>query len=730
MELWEGSHHDLAMQVAEAGTVLGDFDGPARTLSGVSSTFFRREEEYWVRTEGPNGVPGEYRVAYTFGVSPLQQYLVEYGSGRYQALTIAWDSRLREEGGQRWFDLHTGAPVPPGDPLHWTGSDKTWNFMCAECHSTGVRKGYSLEEDRYGTTWAEIDVSCEACHGPASEHLRWAEATRRRERTAEDRAFALRLGAAGEKRWVMDMETGTVRPQPTPVDRAQLRSCEYCHSRRTPLAERFAYDGGSLLDTHQPALLEEGLYFTDGQIDGEVYVWGSFVQSAMYRAGVGCDDCHEPHSLELTASGNALCTRCHQGARFDTPDHHFHEPGSAGQAPANRESAGAECVSCHMPARTYMVVDPRRDHGFRVPRPDLSAELGVPNPCTGCHQAMSPTAAAEILAARFGRPNTTHFGRVIAAARSDPVAAQDALASLAADPSAPGIARATALSLLPPSANPSVLAALRRQLSHADPLVRLGALQGLEGFGPAVKAELAVPLLDDPILAVRLQAARDLAPVPTQIIPSGSRMAVERGFEEYRAAQAVNRDRAEAHANLGWLAAQRGDAVTAEREYRTALRLQPSFTPAYVNLSDLYRVTGRDPEGEQLLREGVALAPEAADLRHALGLLMVRMDRIPEGLAWLEQAANLGGDRPRYAYVYAVALHTTGDTGGALAVLEQTVERHPSYRDARFALATISRDAGLLERALGYARDLLELRPGDQEARWLIAELEGEARRR
>ena len=177
-ERWRGSHHDLAMQPAKADTVRGGFTGTTFVKDGVTSTFLRRGGRYLVRTDGPDGRLAEYPVAYTFGVEPLQQYLLPLSGGRLQALSIVWDTRPAAAGGQRWFHLHPKERIDHRDVLHWTGPAQNWNHMCAECHSTNVRKGYRAAEDRFDTTWTDVDVSCEACHGPGSRHVAWAEARR------------------------------------------------------------------------------------------------------------------------------------------------------------------------------------------------------------------------------------------------------------------------------------------------------------------------------------------------------------------------------------------------------------------------------------------------------------------------------------------------------------------------------------------------------------------------
>ncbi len=372
---WQGSHHDLAMQVPSEGTVLGDFSGVTFEYYGRSSSFFRRDGAFFVNTEGSDGELHDYQIAYTFGASPLQQYLIQFPGGKLQALGIAWDARSRSEGGQRWYHLYPDEDVTPEHPLHWTGPEQRWNYQCAECHSTNLQKNYDPELDRYSSTWSDLDVSCEACHGPGSAHVEWA-GSNSGETNLEARAVGLVVDLADRDGgvWVLRPGERIAARAPARTARVELNVCAQCHSRRQLIDEKNP-TGGSPLNTLRPALLDEGLYHSDGQIQNEVYVYGSFLQSAMYTAGVTCSDCHDPHRARLRASGNALCSTCHLAEAYEAPAHHHHEQGSA----------GAECVSCHMPEQTYMGVDLRRDHSMRVPRPDLTVTLGTPNACSQCH---------------------------------------------------------------------------------------------------------------------------------------------------------------------------------------------------------------------------------------------------------------------------------------------------------------------------------------------------------
>ncbi len=707
------------MQEATEETMLADFDDVTFDYAGTTSTFFRRDGGFFARTDGRDGELHEYRIAYTFGVEPLQQYLVSFPDGRYQALPVVWDDRPAGDGGQRWVHLYPDEAIDHRDPLHWTGVYQNWNQMCAECHSTNLVKGYDAEADSYDTTWSEIDVSCEACHGPGSAHARWAAQIEAGE-VAGDPADGLVVKLKDESGgvWEINADTGIAERSAPLSSTAQVESCGRCHARRSPITSDYEYDR-PLLDTHRLALLDQDLYHADGHLLEEVYVYGSFVQSKMHGAGVVCTDCHDPHGLDIPVA-DAACARCHLGAKFAAASHHFHPP----------ESTGASCVECHMSSRTYMVVDGRRDHGFRVPRPDLSLELGTPNACNDCHDDRDVEWAAGAFADWYGdvASRRPHFATALAAGRRGAPEARRLLADLAADPEMPGIARGTALSLARQFPQLADVETLRYGLADPDPIVRLGALHGIEGLDPPRWArpqwfELLAPSLTDPVRAVRIAAGRLLAEVPRERVPSELLPALSLALAEYEDAQQANADRPDGQLNLGLVYAGQGRLDDAERAYRRALALDPWFSPAFVNLADLFRATGRDAEAEALLREAIELLPEDSGVRHSLGLALVRQGRHPEALDELRRAAELAPDQTRYAYVYGVALHSLGETTRALQVLEAAHLRNPQDPELLTGLATISRDAGRLEAARDFARKLLALRPEDPGAAQLAAEL-------
>lgn len=705
---WKGSQHDRAMQVASEQAMLGDFANAKFTFAGVTSTFFRRDGKYFVNTDGPDGRLADFEISHAFGVEPLQQYLIDFPDGRRQALGIAWDSRPKAAGGQRWFHLYPKEKPKPGDRLHWTAIDQNWNFQCADCHSTNLRKGYDAAANTFRTTWTDINVNCEACHGPGSAHLAWEKRPEGERAKDADKGLVARLDERRGVSWTFAAASGSAA-RSRPRDSAQeIEVCARCHSRRGQFSDDHAA-GAPFTDAFRPALLEPGLYRADGQMQDEVFNYGSFLQSRMNAHGVTCSDCHDPHSQKLRAPGNAVCSQCHLSPKFDAPEHHRHKPGTK----------GAECASCHMPTVTYMVVDPRHDHAMRIPRPDLSVKIGTPNACNDCHRDRKPAWAAEAVAKWYPerKPGFQSFAEAFAGAdRGDP-AAFGSLARLSADRAQPAIVRASAIARLVRRPGPATLSTLGAAFGDPDALVRATAVGAFSGVEPAIRVRLVEPKLDDPSRLVRMEAARVLAGTP---VPPAR---LERANAEYVASLRFNADRPEAQLTLGNFAAARGDADGALAAYRKALALDPGFPEAAVNLADLHRSRGEDPVAEGVLRDALRRDSSSAALHHALGLALVRQKRMPEALAALSRAAALAPGDAHFAYVNAVALNDTGRNGEALRALDAGLARSPSDRQLLFTAATFRAQAGDAAAALRHAKRLQALDPDNPQVLQLVRAL-------
>jgi predicted CXXCH cytochrome family protein len=717
-ELWRASQHAHAMDHATDTSVLGDFSDTSLDHFGVQSRFFRKDGKFFVETDGPDGRLADFEVKYTFGVYPLQQYLVEFADGRLQALSLAWDSRAKEAGGQRWFHLYPNEAIPHDDILHWTKLNQNWNFMCAECHSTDLHKNYEAATDRFATTWSEISVGCEACHGQGSRHVAWAKAKQSWWRLFGKSDPTKGLLAIFDDRngvtWGRDPRTASPQRSAQPAQlRKEVEACGRCHARRSQISEDWV-PGKPLSDTHIVALLSQGLYQSDGQMLDEVYNYGSFKQSKMFAAGVTCSDCHDPHSATLRLTGNQVCLQCH-GGKYAEAAHTRHQ----GVDPT------PTCVSCHMPARTYMVVDRRHDHSFRVPRPDLSAKFGTNNACNDCHTDKSPEWAASVIENWFGptRKGFQNYAPAFHAAWTDQLDEASLLATVAGDAKTPAFVRASALSQV--ASSPSNLELAKKGLSDPDPEVRLGSLDMLQNLPPSQLWPVASRLLSDPVRGIRIRTAYLLAGTPIEHLTSEDRSRLDQATQEFMTTQQLNADRPEARAMLGGFYVRRGQATEAEAEYKAALRLSPAYGPAAANLADLYRQLGRDKDAEGVLNNAIETSPQDAGLHHALGLTLVRLKRQEEAIEELHRAAELEPSNARYTYVYAIGLDSAGRRAEAMTVLKENLARHPNNPDTLLALIGFSRDRGENAAALEYAEELARINPNDRALASLIVELRG-----
>ena len=669
---WLQSDHRHAMERAATESVLGDFNNASFDYFGTQTRFFKRAGKYFVQTDNAIGGLQTFEIAYTFGHYPLQQYLIAFPDGRLQALSISWDSRPAAQGGQRWFHLYPDQKITSEDALHWTGAFQNWNSRCASCHSTNLVKNYSPQADRYDTHWQEMNVGCEACHGPGSQHLAWAKGRH----ALANKGLTTNLA----KLWEPHAGRLPIPQLPDTPLSGQLQVCAGCHSRRSELQQPTAVPG--YFDNYSISPLLEGRYFADGQMLEEVYVTGSFLQSRMHANHVSCTNCHDPHSGKLRLAGNALCLQCHQAPKYQTRAHFFHTP----------DSPGAQCVSCHMPARTYMGVDVRRDHSFRVPDPVASVQFGVPNACTQCHQDKSDQWAADVITARTGRHQPYYAQTaLLSAARRSEASVAPRLLEYAKDTSRPAILRATALLESGRFPSPQQLDAVTLALRSPDPLIRIGAVSALAEIGPQERLVRLQVLLADPVKAVRMAVAQQLAELPLTTAPEALRAALGALFAEYRQSLLFNADMPESLNNLGLFQAAQGDLAGAAKSLQQARRLAPRYLPAMLNLADLYRAQDRDDLAEPLLREALADYPDSADARQSLGLLLVRTGRTGESLPLFEQASRMAPDNPRYALVYALALVEAGRRTAGIAALRAATRRFPADAALQQALRNYDR---------------------------------------
>jgi len=587
-DAWETSHHALAWTDATSENILADFNDAEFAHAGMSATFsIDGDGTHRITVTEKDGTTRDYPVHSVAGIEPLQQYLLETEPGRLQSFDIVWDTEKK-----RWFHLYPDADLPPKDGLHWTGPYKNWNGRCAVCHATGYEKNYDPATKRFDSTEVEIGVGCEACHGPGKAHVDWAEG-----------------GAPSHPAnygFPVDLAGGT----------PQIETCAGCHSLREPHETGSVEAGTPFDEAYNLVLLNPGAYHPDGQILGEVYVYGSFLQSKMHEKGVVCTDCHDPHTTRLKAEGNAVCTQCHSPAgndrfpslplaEFDSPAHHFHEPGSP----------GAECKNCHMVEQVYMGNDWRADHSFRVPRPDLTEITGAPDACTTCHTDRDAAWAAAVLEERF--PESTHrgphFGTTFAAAQISAEAEAEALLAIAEGDGAP-IVRASALRLMPLAGDEATADRVAALLADPDPLVRAAATSPLRSLPPAERLQALHATLTDPARNVRISAARALVDAQPAVATKASEP-LAAASREWQASLAARADYPETQLQIGGIALSLRSWEAAEQAFSEAVAADPQLTDAWSVLVRLSAATGDKAKAQHYLAQALTANPDNAHLR-------------------------------------------------------------------------------------------------------------------
>jgi len=690
---WKGSHHDLAMATASEKTVRGDFENARFSHFGKETRFFRKDGKFFVNTQGPDGKTADFEITHTFGWYPLQQYLIPFPRGRLQCLPVAWDVKQN-----KWYHLYPEEPPDPQDWLYWTNSAQNWNGMCAECHSTDLKKNYNPDTDTYQTTWAAINVGCEACHGPGGDHANWAALPAMARLPAENYKLTVRTSGMNARR--------------------QNELCAPCHSRRMSLGDN-THQHKDFMDYAAPQLLREGFYFPDGQILEEVYVYGSFMQSKMYDRDVRCSDCHDVHSIKRIRQGNELCLQCHRADLYDTKLHHFHKKKDAWGEPLKSSQgeilaaagSGAECERCHIPGRLYMGIDYRPDHSFRTPRPDLSITLGVPNACNQCHTDKTNQWSSEYIAKWYGARYKPHYGTILDAGRKHEPEAKDNLIRLAGDRLYPALVRASALDLLTDYAGPEIPSVFENALTDEEPLMRQTALRYSQAFDLEKRIRLFTPLLYDPVKAVRIEAADSLAGVPSKLFNTQQQKKFRTVLEEYKQAMLYTADFAPSRHNLGNLYAARGLTENAVKEYKQAVRIDREFYPAKVNLAMLYNKMGKNDAAESLLRDVITAHPDFYEIRYSLGLLLAEEKKFREAAESMGKAAQGLPQRARIHYNLGLIQAYLQRYDKAEASLLKALAIQPNNRDILYAVIDFYIKRGKPATAEKYVQVLMEKYP-------------------
>jgi tetratricopeptide (TPR) repeat protein len=671
---WKKSDHFKAMLPANDTTVLGDFNNASFTADGVNSRFYTQDGKYYINTQGKDGQNHDYQVLYTFGHFPLQQYLIAFPGGRMQATRLSWDSREN-----KWFNQYAGQKVHPEDWLNWTGNGQNWNTMCASCHSTNVQKNYDFETDRYHTTWSEINVGCESCHGPGSKHADMTALS-----SYDERNSGL---------WQLNNLTA----------QQQINTCAPCHARKSDISASTALQA-ELLDNYIPQTINDEFYHADGQIKEEDYVYGSFTQSKMFHKNVRCADCHNVHSGKLKLSGNALCMSCHE-PKYNTKEHHFHQ----------LETEGAQCINCHMTSKTYMGNDHRRDHSFRIPRPDQSVAFGTPNACNGCHKEKSTKWASEAVVKWYGPNRAYHFSDDLVPGSLQNEYSEGHLLKLLADTSQPEIARATAAFYLGNLATQTAANGLLAALKDEKAMVRYQALKALENFPAQVWQVAAARCLTDKVRAVRIAAADLFHLLPKNEVPASAKNAFLAADAENRAYLEYQRDFSVGNIMMADYFLQEQQYDNAILHYNRGLQKDSLINYARLNLATAHNSLGRNEEALRTLNYAAKIDPQNDRIFYSLGLLRYEMGDVPGALKSFQTGVDLKSRNVRLYYNYGLLLQETGEIKKAEQVFLMGYAFDQNGGPINYALATFYLNQNQPKKALKYVQKLREVDPDNPQ---------------
>lgn len=647
---WLTSHHYKAMLPATDSTVYGNFNNAVLTADGVTSRFFRKEQKFFINTEGEDGKNHDYEVKYTFGFTPLQQYLVEFPGGRMQPVRASWDVKNK-----RWFHQYAGQKIPAGDWLHWTGNGQNWNTMCSGCHSTNVQKGYDQASDTYHTTYDEVNVSCESCHGPGKLHIDYISSNGYKD---------------GHKVVGSMLHTTSSEGQ-----RQQVNTCGYCHARRVDITGA-VLPGHEFMNDFIAELPVSTFFYADGQMRDEDYNYTSFLQSRMYHRGVMCSNCHNPHSGQLKLEGSKVCSQCHSTAKYNLTSHTMHA----------EQSEGSSCINCHMPSAIYMGVDLRHDHSFRIPRPDLTAKYGTPNTCNSCHANKTASWAAQAIEKNFGATRKYHFAEDLVPGSLLDSGSEAHLRKLTGDTAVPNIVRAAAVDYISRLNAESIGALLLKYAGDTAAIVRYQSLKGLLGYDPAIWRDAAAPYLQDSILAVRIAAAELYTTLPANQLPAAHLSAYNNARSELERFINYQTDFAQGNVLAGDYYRRLQNPVAAEKFYRLALAKDNLLAAARVGLASTLNESGRNEEALQQLLLAQKAEPANDFICYNLALLYAEMKQDQNALHFFQKAVELHSLNVRVYYNYALFLQQTGKTADAEKIFLKGLQISPTDGDLLYAL--------------------------------------------
>jgi tetratricopeptide (TPR) repeat protein len=676
---WQKSDHFKAIQKADDSSVLGNFKNASFTADGVSTHFFKKEGKFYINTEGDDGKNRDFEVRYAFGYYPLQQYLIEFPDGKLQTTRLSWDSKQK-----KWFHQYAGQKIDYRNWLHWTKNAQNWNTMCAECHSTNLKKNYDVDKDSYHTSFDVLNVSCEACHGPGKNHISY-------------------IGGEDYKKG-NKIEHSLLQLAKNNSQTAQINACAPCHALQNGLDPQKT-NSEELLDNYVPVLPNTERFHADGQVNEEDYTYASFLQSKMYTRGIKCSNCHDPHSGKLQLIGNLTCLKCHEKT-YDSPSHHFHQ--------INTEAS--LCKNCHAPGKYYMGNDLRHDHSFRVPRPDLSVQYSTPNACNNCHTNKSAKWSSDAVEKWYGSKRKYHYAEDLIPGSKINEKSEYHLLKLMADTSVPNIIKATAVNYLGNISSEKSVNALSTSLNDKDPLIRYTALRSLMyQYRFLANKTIIAPLLNDKVKAVRIAAAELMGFMGEDQIPPEYLSSYSIAKNEFEKNLVYQTDFAHGNIPLADYYARNKNYPLAEKFYKRTLQKDSLANLARLNLAVVYNTQGKNAEAIDILKMAVKTDDKNDQAWYNLALLYNEINDSKNTAAAFEKTLSLKPVNARFFYNYGLFLQQKGNSVKAISILQQGLKQFPADESLNYAMTFIYIQTGHPDKAKTFATVLKSINPNNPD---------------
>ena len=699
-QLWAPSHHGLAMQPYTEAFAEANLKPQLEEIV-IGKTRYRAvtDEGPGFVVESESGNQKKYPILHVLGGKNVYYFLAALEKGRLQTLPVAYDVNK-----QQWFDTAASGvrhfPDRTDEAVHWTDREYTFNTSCYGCHVSQLVKNYDLKTDSYNTQWQEPGINCEACHGPAEEHVRVCT-----EEGPENAPVDLKLDTVTRSR-------GFTAHQ---VDSA----CSTCHAKGMPITNKFI-PGDSFFQHSDLVTLESPDYYPDGRDLGENYTITSWRMSPCIQSEeLDCISCHTSSGrFRFKDTPNDACTSCHPEKEKDFQAHTHHE------------KSDVHCIQCHMPMTNFAGMN-RSDHSMRPPMPSATIQFKSPNACNFCHENKDAKWADEHVRQwhqeDYQKPVLEIAALIDQARKENWTNLSDMLAYLQRKDKDEIFANSL-IRLLRGNGDDRIGRVLAQLLENdPSPLIRSSAADGLELY----LSETTVPVLaaatKDPFRLVRVRAIPSLAAVPEQMIPADLRKPVQNASAEYIKAMGSRPDDAMAHYNLGNYYAdkkkpqqaiecyetsiklqdglilpyvnsslaynQLGDNATAAERLKKAIAIEPNSDAAHLNLGMLYGEMGQYEKAIDEFRTTFKLNPQSAAAAYNLCVLLAEKDP-PQAISWAKKACQLQPNNARYAYTLAFYLHQAKRTPEVFAVLEPFVGQKTTEVNIYMMLGDIYEQTG------------------------------------